>query len=135
MIEGQDYNPYGTTPQPPLSAKDLASIFKYGTLSHSSEESNEQNDGYANAAYYNQYNQQQQQQPQEQQVQNQDYFQPSHGTTSEILQGQESLTPQSAFEQHQQALSAHLNKANQGKSHGSLRIYVPDEVKIINFPP
>ncbi|XP_063706090.1 uncharacterized protein LOC134835150 [Culicoides brevitarsis] len=122
LIEAQDYNPYATSTQPPLSAKDLASIFKYGTLAQSSEESNEQlNDGsYANTAYYNQYTQQ-----------TQDNFQPSHGNT-EILQPQETLTPQSAFEQHQQALAAQLSNAHQGQnypSHGSLRIYVPDEAQ------
>lgn len=144
LIEAQDYNPYASSTQPPLSAKDLASIFQYGTLAHSSEESNEQSGSYANAAYYNQYGQQQQQeQPQNQQghFQHQEqpqvqqgHFQPSHGTPTagtEILQGQETLTPQTAFEQHQQALAAQLNKASQDQqyqSHGSLRIYVPDEV-------
>lgn len=133
LIEGQDYNPYGTSTQPPLSAKDLVSIFKYGTLSQSSEESVEQpGTTYPNAAYYNQFSHQQQQdQPQIEQG----HFQPSHGTPStEILQGQDSLTPQSAFEQHQQALAAQLTKTGQDQqyqSHGShnpLRIYVPDEV-------
>lgn len=142
LIEAQDYNPYGTTPQPPLSANDLASIFKYGTLAHGSEESNEQSDSYSNAAYYNQYGQQQQQQHQQtQQDQPQiqhGNFQPTHGASggTELLQGQETLTPQSAFEQHQQALAAQLNNANQDQqyqSHGSLRIYVPDEVNAFAF--
>uniref|UniRef100_A0A336LB54 CSON006444 protein n=1 Tax=Culicoides sonorensis TaxID=179676 RepID=A0A336LB54_CULSO len=133
LIEAQHYNPYATSTQPPLTAKDLASIFKYGTLSQSSEESSEQPGNYQNDYYnYDKYSQQQQAQPQPQQS----HFQPTHATQApEILQGQETLTPQSAFEQHQQALAAQLSKAGQQdqyQSHGShnpLRIYVPDEAQ------
>lgn len=147
LIEGQDYNPYteqnyafSSSTQAPLSQKDLVSIFKYGTLSQSGETQEVQN---YPQNYYEYHNQPQQQ----------NHYQPSHSTQQpEVLQGQETLTPQSAYELHQQALSNQLANSEQQQQYqqqqyqeqqyqqqqhnqqqgGSLRIIVPDEVRSLN---